>query len=122
MIPITKIALKQEFTGDRQTNQIQTNAYDSGKVINAFPMAFGRMLEDETDANNPTTFLTFTAGQSRTFSHKLKRAATGFVVVDASGTAGYPSIRRAISTDQATERLFITLQSANACTVKVWVY
>lgn len=115
-LPITRIALKQEFTGDRQTNQIQTNAYDSGKVINAFPMAFGRML---TESDGTTTDLAFTAGQTRTFSHKLRRNPVGFVVVDASGTAGYPSLRRGTA---AVSDLTIDIQSANACTVKVWVF
>ena len=34
MIPITKIALKQEFTGDRQTNQIkQTRSMQQDLLI-----------------------------------------------------------------------------------------
>lgn len=112
MIPITKIALKQEFTGDRQTNQIQTNAFDAARFVNNCPILFGTALLDSGSED-----ITFTAGQTRSFVHRLKRTPVHFLVTDASGTAGYPSIRRTTSDDTS-----ISLQSANACTVKVWVY
>ena len=109
-LPITKVSLKQEFTGDRQTNQIQTNAYDSGKVINACPLVFGRLLETESEG----TSLVFVAATARTLDHKLKRTPNGYIIVDMVGGATF--VRG------TTNELTISLTASANTTVKIWVW
>lgn len=97
--PRTRLSAVISQSKDRQFTEIQRSANETKFYMNQVPDA-------HSVKSAPTTF---TAGQSITFSHKLKRVPTEIRVVWVTGGYGVWLVTAA---DAST----ITIQMQNACT------
>lgn len=109
-ISVKSSAQPLEQTSDRQVNQLQRH------VAKAIERARGNVIGDHV----VITALTFTAGETKTLSHKLGQAYAGFFCVRAQSKA--PALYEVALPTGVSSKQAIAIKSDNAGTYDVMVF
>lgn len=121
----TKLAERVAYTPDRAALQAQQSTVQVAHGVNVMPFASGNLLDRDQDAQGKPfgnhTGLPFTAGQTRTLSHGLQRAPSGFFVVSAVGLA-VTLLPNLIQTGTGTATSITLSAPSDAFVAKIWVW